>query len=140
MSGLALMGRLVLAASVSLGAAPAPPASRPGSPPASASASPPPSPPARQFPFDGAVAAIFRARCVRCHGPDEAANDLRLDSYAAVRRGGASGPVVIPGDGAASLLLQKVLRRDRPYMPPRERLPAGEIAALRAWIRAGALP
>ena len=96
------------------------------------------SPPSTRF--DPAVAAILTRRCVRCHGPTKAEENLRLDSYAGVLRGGTRGPVVIPGAPRESLLLSKVLHRDTPAMPPRQHLPAREIATLRAWIAQGALP
>jgi mono/diheme cytochrome c family protein len=86
------------------------------------------------------AALILQARCGSCHAGDEASGDLRLDTHAGVMRGGERGPAVIPGDPTASLLLRKVLRRDRPAMPPKKRLPASEIQILRSWIRAGAPP
>ena len=84
--------------------------------------------------------AILARRCVRCHGPTKAEENLRLDSYAAVLRGGTRGPIVIPGAPGESLLLAKVLHRDAPAMPPRQHIPPREIAALRTWITQGALP
>jgi mono/diheme cytochrome c family protein len=90
--------------------------------------------------FGDTVAAIFRARCVRCHGPDKDSGGLRLDGYDAVMRGGERGPVVVPGNPNASLLMQKVLRRDRPPMPPQTSLAAREVRAIRAWITLGATP
>ena len=88
--------------------------------------------------FDAAVAAIFHRHCVRCHGPREQSGGLRLDSYENVLRGGEEGPAIIPGDPDASLLFQKVQRRDDPPMPPRKPLPAPDLAKIRAWIAAGA--
>jgi hypothetical protein len=90
--------------------------------------------------FGDSVAGILRTHCTRCHGATEANNKLRLDGYDAVMRGGQSGPVIVSGAPEASLLLQKVLRRDRPPMPPKERLPWAEINTIRDWIQAGALP
>lgn len=90
--------------------------------------------------FGDKVAAIFLARCSRCHGAVQSMAELRLDSYERVMRGSDRGPVVVPGDPAKSLLMQKVLRRDRPPMPPRKALPWKEIRTIRAWIKAGALP
>ena len=101
---------------------------------APAAASPPP------LRFDPAIAAILARRCVRCHGPTKAEENLRLDSYAAVLRGGTRGPIIIPGAPGESLLLAKVLHRDAPAMPPRQHIPPREIAALRTWITQGALP
>ncbi len=90
--------------------------------------------------FDDSVAGIFKSRCVRCHGADDVAGGLRLDSYDEIMRGGERGPAVVPRNGKASLLLQKVMRRDRPPMPPKKALPATEVRAIRTWIEAGALP
>ena len=89
--------------------------------------------------FDAAVAAVFHRHCVRCHGPREQSGGLRLYSYQNVLRGGEEGPVINPGDPNASLLFQKVKRRDDPPMPPRKALPAREVAKIRAWIAAGSL-
>ena len=88
----------------------------------------------------GSAFTILRQRCGSCHAGDDAAGDLRLDTPAGVMRGGERGPAVIPGDPRSSLLLRKVLRRDRPAMPPKRRLPAAEIRILRSWIAAGAPP
>ena len=90
--------------------------------------------------FDDGVAAVFRRRCVRCHGSDDAGADLHLDSYDGVMRGGEQGPSVIGGDPTNSLLYQKVTRRSRPAMPPKSRLSPQDLEIIRAWIDGGALP
>ena len=90
--------------------------------------------------FGDRVAGIFRTRCARCHGAGEAHNGLRLDSYDAVMRGAEDGPVVIAGNPRASLLMQKILRRDRPPMPPKKKLRRAEIRIIRKWIKSGARP
>jgi len=90
--------------------------------------------------FDDGVAAVFRRRCVRCHGSDDSGADLRLDSYDGVMRGGEQGPSVIGGDLANSLLYLKVTRRSRPAMPPKSRLSPQDLEVIRAWIDGGALP
>lgn len=90
--------------------------------------------------FEDGTAQILRRRCVRCHGavrPDAA---LSLDGFSGVMRGGETGPAVIEGNPAASLLYRKIRRIDRPAMPPRVPLPAAEREVIRAWIAAGALP
>jgi mono/diheme cytochrome c family protein len=96
--------------------------------------------PARPVSFAADVAPIFQRWCIACHGGEEAEAALRLDSLAAVMRGGESGPVVIPGNADASLLLAKVEHRHRPTMPPRRRLPAPAVTLIRAWIAGGAPP
>jgi hypothetical protein len=96
--------------------------------------------PAAHPSFARDVAPVLARWCVRCHGPRAQGGGLRLDSYPALMRGGDSGPPVIAGDAASSLLVAKVERRDRPPMPPRRALPAALVARLRAWIQAGAAP
>ena len=88
--------------------------------------------------FSAEVAAVLEKHCVSCHGEDEQSGGLRLDSYPAVMRGGDRGPVVVARDPDQSLILQKVTRRDRPFMPPRKTLPAKDLLLLRTWIQAGA--
>jgi mono/diheme cytochrome c family protein len=87
--------------------------------------------------FAAEVSAVLQRNCVSCHGEDEQSGGLRLDSYSAVMRGGDRGPVVVPREPADSLLLQKVTRRDRPFMPPRKTLAPRDILLLRSWIQGG---
>jgi hypothetical protein len=77
---------------------------------------------------------------VSCHGDVDPDANLRLESYTSLLAGGDSGPSLVAGDPAASLIVAKVERRDRPPMPPRKRLPRAAVATLRAWIAAGAPP
>jgi mono/diheme cytochrome c family protein len=64
---------------------------------------------------------------------------LRLDSEAAILRGGVSGPAVIAGKSADSLLLKRILvLTDAPRMPMSgPPLPAAQVALIRAWIDQG---
>lgn len=83
--------------------------------------------------------AIERS-CVRCHGPQRQRRGLRLDSLAALRFGGQSGAVLVPGDAERSLIVKHVEGRDGKKKMPAEGEPLApnEIAALRTWIDAGA--
>jgi hypothetical protein len=80
--------------------------------------------------------ALFRARCVRCHGADKPKAKLDLTTPESLRRGGKHGPVVAAGKPDASPLWQLV--RDG-HMPPKEPLSDGERDLLRRWIEGGAL-
>jgi hypothetical protein len=53
-------------------------------------------------------------------------------------RGGSRGPALVPGDAEASRLYRYVAGLEKPSMPPGDSLAGGEVAALKAWIAAGA--
>jgi mono/diheme cytochrome c family protein len=86
------------------------------------------------------VAPLLKAKCLSCHGPDKQAGGLRLDSLQSALKGGDSGPAIVPGDAAKSLLV-KAVRFDDPdlQMPPKDQLAAKEIQALTWWINDGAV-
>lgn len=92
--------------------------------------------------FIGVIEPILSKKCVACHGPQKAKGDLRLDTFAAVQKGGKDGVVIAPGMAMQSLLIQRVLLpvSDDDHMPPDGKPPltAGEIAVLKWWIDAGA--
>ena len=92
------------------------------------------------------IRPILSDRCFSCHGTDAAtrAADLRLDSYdEATRDLGGGDRAIVPGDPAASLLLERITTDDpHDQMPPPEankpRLSPQEVEAVRDWIAAGA--
>jgi hypothetical protein len=86
------------------------------------------------------VQPILTRHCVSCHGPQKQRSSLRLDSVTAARKGGASGPAIVPGKSSESLLIRAVTgAEDIVAMPPKgPRLEAEQIALLRAWIDGGA--
>jgi mono/diheme cytochrome c family protein len=114
----------------------------PGAPgaaaPAPAPAPAPPAPPPPGFARD--IAPILDRWCVSCHGPKESQAGLRLDSYEGLLKGADDGPVIVPSDVGGSQLVAQIERRARPVMPPRKRLPRDLVAAVRAWVAAGANP
>ncbi|MGV2341854.1 MAG UNVERIFIED_CONTAM: hypothetical protein LVR18_50445 [Planctomycetaceae bacterium] len=71
---------------------------------------------------------------VRSAGRRTASGHRKSDSP-----GGTTGPAIVPGDPAASLLLSRVTSADLPVrMPPEgEPLKPEQIAALRDWIQSG---
>jgi uncharacterized membrane protein len=94
--------------------------------------------------YTRSIHPILDAKCVACHGSSKVQGGLRLDFYDLVMRGGSDGAVIEPRNPDRSLLLQRVLLSptDRHFMPAEGRTPLTpeEIAALRAWILAGASP
>jgi hypothetical protein len=59
--------------------------------------------------FEKRVRPILVERCYDCHGEETAEGKLRLDSKSGWARGGESGPAIVPGDPAASLLLRETV-------------------------------
>src|SRR5262245_21362913 len=104
-------------------AAAVPVAYAPGSP-----ADPSPDSAATEF-FEAKVRPILAEHCQSCHGPDKQKNGLRLDSAAAVRKGGESGPAVTAGDPDKSRLIGAIRYTGEPKMPPKGKLPDEAIAA-----------
>ncbi len=84
--------------------------------------------------------AVLQARCVECHGPDAQESNLRLDSRAGMFRGGDFGPAAVAGKAERSEILRRVKTNNPAQMmpPDGDRLAIDEIAALTAWIDAGA--
>jgi hypothetical protein len=77
-------------------------------------------------------------KCVKCHGDDKSESGLRLDSRAALMQGGDSGPAIVPGDPAKSLLVSALKHDSGIEMPPGTLLPGDQIAVVEKWIEAGA--
>ena len=86
--------------------------------------------------FDDDIAPLFERKCAVCHGAAMKQGELDLSSKAALLTGGKSGPGIVVGNAAASLLLDKVVSGTMP--PGDDRLSIEEIAALRVWIDKGA--
>ncbi|MDE0106746.1 MAG: PSD1 and planctomycete cytochrome C domain-containing protein [Bryobacterales bacterium] len=90
--------------------------------------------------FEKRVRPLLAENCYSCHSanaPSVFAN-LRLDSRAGLLRGGDSGPVVVPGNASASLLLRAVRGQAKALMPPTGQLSEEKIADLAVWVDAGA--
>jgi uncharacterized membrane protein/mono/diheme cytochrome c family protein len=87
------------------------------------------------------VRAIFAHNCYKCHGPEKIKGDLRLDRRDMIFKGGENGPVVIPGDPAASDLYRRITlpSNHKDAMPSKGRKLADEdIAVINFWIQKGA--
>jgi mono/diheme cytochrome c family protein len=84
--------------------------------------------------------ALLEKRCFACHGPAMQMNGLRLDDGPAALKGGYSGPSIVPGNAAASPLIDRVTSTKEGYaMPPAgPRLTAAEVELLKSWIDRGA--
>jgi hypothetical protein len=86
----------------------------------------------------GHVEPILNRNCYKCHGgvQQKAGLDLRLPQT--LLKGGDSGPAIVPGKPAESLLIQRITAAagDDDHMPPQEnkRLKPEEVALISRWI------
>jgi hypothetical protein len=85
------------------------------------------------------VHAILRDRCEHCHNEDKTKGGLLMTSYEAILAGGEHGSAIIPGESAASRLVQMIEGKLDPRMPYKEDpLTRAEVELIRRWIDQGA--
>src|SRR5262249_17962439 len=93
--------------------------------------------PAERPTFEKDIRPIFKAYCFDCHGDGEKPKgglDLRLRHLLA--KGGKSGPGLVPGKRAESLVQ---LRIEKAEMPPgKKKLTPAQVDLIGRWIAAGA--
>ncbi len=89
--------------------------------------------------FEKNVRPLLANRCYECHSgtSPKLRAGLRLDSRAALLKGGDSGPAVVPGKPDESLLVESI-RYESNEMPPSGKLKESEIASLTKWVKMGA--
>ncbi|MCK5053755.1 MAG: hypothetical protein KAR65_05735, partial [Anaerolineales bacterium] len=83
--------------------------------------------------FNATIGPLFELECGSCHG-EGGIQSLNLTEYAAVIRGGISGPTIIPGDADASLVIQ----RQTGDLPHFSQFSPEDLALVIEWINAGA--
>lgn len=90
--------------------------------------------------FEKKIRPVLESRCLSCHGDKKDVPDagLRLDRAVGWRQGGDSGPAIVPGDSAKSLIITAILYESL-EMPPDGRLPDEVIADFKRWIDDGAI-
>ena len=84
--------------------------------------------------FEQQVRPVLAEHCFECHGAKKQESGLRLDSRAAVLKGGDSGDVVKLGAPEESSLVAAIRRGGELKMPPDKTLPATAVAALTKWV------
>jgi hypothetical protein len=92
--------------------------------------------------FEAKIRPVLVKHCYECHSAEsgKSKGGLMLDTKHGIREGGETGPAVVPGDVAKSLLLTAIKHSDPDLeMPPKEpQLPKAVIADFETWIKAGA--
>jgi Tol biopolymer transport system component len=88
--------------------------------------------------FSADVAPILQKNCLACHSSAAKMGGLVMEKFGLLMKGGAHGPVIIPGNSGESRLVMMLEGKIQPRMPlGSDPLPAAEIATIKAWIDAG---
>jgi hypothetical protein len=93
--------------------------------------------------FEQKIRPILSDHCLKCHSTEaEQTKKLKaglyLDTRDGTRRGGESGPVIVPHKAADSLLIQALRYDGDVRMPPNGKLPEAVIADFEKWVNMGA--
>ncbi|QDV40252.1 Xanthan lyase precursor [Stieleria neptunia] len=91
--------------------------------------------------FETKIRPALIEHCLECHSTEtEASGGLVLDSRDGWQSGGDLGPAIVPGDAAASRLIEAIAYDDPALeMPPDGKLDDVTIAAFRRWVQDGAV-
>jgi hypothetical protein len=86
------------------------------------------------------IKPLLKSHCYACHGALKQQGNLRLDTAAAMAKGGDGGPAIVAGSVDASQIIERVTSTDETTRMPQEGklLTAEEIELLKTWIAAGA--
>ena len=85
------------------------------------------------------VAPILQKNCLACHSAAAKMGGLVMESYDLMMKGGTHGASIEPGKGEQSRMVQMLEGKVQPRMPfGGNPLAADDIAAIKAWIDAGA--
>lgn len=90
--------------------------------------------------FEKRIRPFLANDCYECHGAKKQKGGLRVDSREALRRGGGSGPAVIPGDAGRSLLIQSIRHEHSEIKMPKDRpkLSDSVLESFVQWVNDGA--
>ncbi len=95
--------------------------------------------PQTSSPTYGQVQSLLQANCLGCHTSTTKMGGLIMETYEALRKGGAHGPVFVSGKSSESRMVLMLEGKIKPQMPfGGQPLPPADIALLKAWIDAGA--
>jgi hypothetical protein len=92
--------------------------------------------------FEKRIRPVLVAECYGCHSAErvkKVKGGLNLDTREGLRKGGRSGPVIVPGNPSESLLLKALGHGDPTLaMPPKKKLAAAVVRDFEEWVRLGA--
>lgn len=92
--------------------------------------------------YEKDIDPIFRGKCIVCHSGKELKGKFDASSYVNVLKGSKSGPVIVAGKSADSLIVKLAGKMQKPTMPPKDEEPLTpqELALVKLWIDQGAKP
>lgn len=93
--------------------------------------------------FSKDVFPLIKSKCLKCHEKDdENPNNFSMDNYSTLRSSGKSRDMVVPGNGANSYLVLKLLPKPPKgaQMPifSKKKLTDEEVEIIKKWIDQGA--
>ena len=94
--------------------------------------------------FEKKIRPVLAEKCYKCHAEnaEKIKGGFVLDTREGIRRGGDSGPGVVPGDLVKSLVIESLHYTNKDMqMPPEKnggKLPDSVIADFEQWVRMGA--
>jgi hypothetical protein len=95
--------------------------------------------PAQEVDFLTGIQPVLSEKCLSCHSGDAPQGGLKVHTREELVRGGKSGPAIVPGKGADSLLVTKMEGKKGLRMPPSgPPLSADVIQRIKLWIDQGA--
>jgi cytochrome c553 len=93
--------------------------------------------------FEKKIRPVLAEQCFKCHSVEaeqtkKLKGSLILDTRDGMRKGGDSGPAIVDGKPAESLLIQALKYDGDTKMPPKGKLPDSVIADFEQWVKLGA--
>src|SRR5688572_4212935 len=86
----------------------------------------------------------LKANCIACHNKTTTKAELNMETPESMKKGGETGPGIIPGKSAESLIVLAAAHLDDYVMPPKNNksgavdLTPAELTLLKTWIDQGA--
>ena len=72
--------------------------------------------------YQAEIVPLLREYCVGCHNGDDYEGEFSVETFAALREGGETEEktMIVPGKPEESYLMQTILRKTKPAMPPKK--------------------
>lgn len=88
--------------------------------------------------FEKEILPLLRERCSKCHGEERRIANLSLISAVELKKGGLSGPVIVPRLPEKSSLFNKIKLKQMPPQGEGKLFNDDELKIVEQWIKSGA--